>query len=363
MSLFTILGYVLSICFSMTRADSILCGGSVTGTINTGASILFDFSNGMTRDVTFTNCQSSFDTKMFVFGTSGQVGSSSVCDGDDCSDSNYPCSNSLRETFTMSALAQGDYTILLEPYSSGGTYVVQVICETTLSPTATPTADPTAMPTVDPTRDPTADPTVHPSADPTADPTRDPSSDPSALPTMYPSADPTAEPTMDPTGDPTANPTAQPSSDPTIDPTADPISEPTQLPSRNPTAMPTGNPSADPTKFPSADPSTDPTANPTHVPTQSPTADPSYAQITEEGEVERTVSTAPDTLLCMDIVETMQDWAGLKEADILNDDALKSFIVNSTKLAVYDSVRRSHKYHIDELCAGFRECLHLTLTS
>ena len=86
--------------------------------------------NAESQTVTFTNCQSDFDTKMYLIDSVGnyiQSQSTNSCDGDDCWDSNY-CSTSLRETFTMDPLAVGTYTLMVTPWSSGGNYEVEMHC-------------------------------------------------------------------------------------------------------------------------------------------------------------------------------------------------------------------------------------------
>ena len=90
----------------------------------------FTFDNTAVRDVTITNCDSDFDTNMFLVDSDGngiQMLSDNECDGNDCYDYDY-CSFSARETFTMSELAVGTYTVLLTPQSAGGDWTIRVHC-------------------------------------------------------------------------------------------------------------------------------------------------------------------------------------------------------------------------------------------
>ena len=92
------------------------------------------FQNEEEQDVTFTNCNSQFDTIMFLYTSGNAIQSQSTndCDGDDCTDTNY-CNTTFRETFTMSRLEPDDYTLILMPYSSDsmGDYEITVFCENT----------------------------------------------------------------------------------------------------------------------------------------------------------------------------------------------------------------------------------------
>jgi len=99
--------------------------------------VAIHFENTAVRDVTFTDCDSNFDTTMYLGDSQGnaiQDRSDNKCDGDDCADPNY-CSTAYRETFTMRDLAVGGYTLLLSPYHGGGAWSVEVECAT---PSATP---------------------------------------------------------------------------------------------------------------------------------------------------------------------------------------------------------------------------------
>jgi len=120
-----------------TSADTISCGETITGSVSRNESHYFTFNNTVSQEVTFTNCESDFDTKMYLIDSSGsfiQSQSTNNCDGDDCSDANY-CSTSLRETFTMDPLSVGTYTLQITPWSSGGNYEVEAICANSFSTT------------------------------------------------------------------------------------------------------------------------------------------------------------------------------------------------------------------------------------
>ena len=56
--------------------------------------------------------------------------STNTCDGDDCDDSDYPCANSNRETFTMSSLDAGSYLVWLAAYNpdEAGGWSLKTIC-------------------------------------------------------------------------------------------------------------------------------------------------------------------------------------------------------------------------------------------
>ena len=111
---------------------SIECGQTLTGSIGSRpASVSIHFENAEVEDVTFTNCDSNFDTKLFLEDSNGldiQHRSTNRCDGDDCCDPNY-CSTRYRETFTMSDLEVGSYALRLTPYGRGGSWSLTAHCE------------------------------------------------------------------------------------------------------------------------------------------------------------------------------------------------------------------------------------------
>ena len=99
--------------------------------------MIFQFINNQTQDVTFTDCESTFDPKLFLYDSDGnaiQSQSTNNCDGDDCYDTSI-CSIDYRETFTMSNLPVGLYELKLQPYSDGGDYNINITCTEWVSPT------------------------------------------------------------------------------------------------------------------------------------------------------------------------------------------------------------------------------------
>merc|ERR1719385_502107 len=85
--------------------EVIECEQTLSGTVGHHPdSVSLRFVNDEVQSVTFTDCDSDFDPKLFLRDSNGeyiQDQSTNNCDGDDCYDSNY-CSTSWRETFTMS---------------------------------------------------------------------------------------------------------------------------------------------------------------------------------------------------------------------------------------------------------------------
>jgi len=140
---------------SMPSAEpmaTISCGQTLTGTVgNSPDSVSHRFVNDAVQSVTFTDCDSSFDPKMFLIDSDGdriQDRSTNRCDGDDCAAAS--CSTSYRETFTMSDLAAGSYQVLLTPYNAGGAWSITVQCHApTSSPTPMPSQEPTSRPTTE----------------------------------------------------------------------------------------------------------------------------------------------------------------------------------------------------------------------
>jgi len=108
------------------------CGQTLTGSVgNRPDSLSVAFENDQIQSVTFSNCDSTFDTTMFLADSNGadiQQQSTNHCDGDDCHDPEF-CRTSYRETFTMSHLQVGSYTMRLIPYSEGGDWSLTVLCE------------------------------------------------------------------------------------------------------------------------------------------------------------------------------------------------------------------------------------------
>ena len=110
---------------------SIQCGETKTGTIGDSPhSVLLHFVNLENQDVTFTDCDTEFDSKLFLIDSNGtyiQNQSTNHCDGNDCDDVDI-CSTPNRETFTIQSLDEGSYSLELTPYTLGGTWTVNVIC-------------------------------------------------------------------------------------------------------------------------------------------------------------------------------------------------------------------------------------------
>ena len=141
----------------------------MTGTLaDNPDSVSYTFVNEQVQDVTFTDCDSNFDPKLFLIDSSGnyiQDQSTNNCDGDDCYDYSI-CSVARTETFTMEQLAAGTYTVYMTPWNYGGDYSLQIYCaydpvgETSTSTTTTTTTTTTEMPSANPTGDPTSSPTT-----------------------------------------------------------------------------------------------------------------------------------------------------------------------------------------------------------
>ena len=95
--------------------DSIKCGETLTGSLGGSPdSVSYTFTNDVVQSVSFTNCGTSFDPKLYLMDSTGtkiQDQSTNNCDGDDCTDPKYPCDDPVREAFTMKDLAVGTYTV------------------------------------------------------------------------------------------------------------------------------------------------------------------------------------------------------------------------------------------------------------
>eukprot|EP01083_Nonionella_stella_P287868 979973_1 len=112
----------------------ISCNESVTGTINTaeGRRHCYEFNitdsftnNNMLKDVTFSDCASLFDTKLFVYDSNGIWISEPYCDGDDCG----VCINEAKEEFTVPKMNPNyTYYVIIEPWSVGGQYQIEIEC-------------------------------------------------------------------------------------------------------------------------------------------------------------------------------------------------------------------------------------------
>lgn len=126
---------------------SISCNERRTGSIGRRETVTFTFTNPVQQKVTFTNCDSDFDTQLAVRRGSRDITSNSDnnCDGDDCVEAEYPCSNRNKETMTFSNLAADTYELRMSPYfwSSGGNYEMRVICSSAPTSQAPTTKAPT----------------------------------------------------------------------------------------------------------------------------------------------------------------------------------------------------------------------------
>merc|ERR1711971_66530 len=98
-------------------------------------------------------------------------------------------------------------------------------------------------------------------------------------------------------------------------------------------------------------PTSSPSTQPTNIPSDTPTLLPSVAPTRD----------VRGATLCTDIIETLHDFSGIAKKDILNDDALKMSVMNSTRIVIYESVKRSQKYDVDALCEKFWSCFLLEL--
>ena len=126
----------------ITDAGDIECGVPRTGQIAdadcASGETYFSFTNSVQRDVSFSTCFSEIDTTLRLYDANGNdeiditSQSTNRCDGDDCNDESVFSGSdcyATTETFTMSALDIGQYTLHLRPFSSGGRYDVRVICD------------------------------------------------------------------------------------------------------------------------------------------------------------------------------------------------------------------------------------------
>ena len=178
------------------HSQTISCGETANGYISSGHFSSWTFSNPSIQNVTFTNCDSEFDTQMYLFDSQWnaiQSGSTNGCGGDDCEDTNY-CSDWKKETFTMMFLPEGDYILRIRGYNinSYGNYAVELFCVPT-----SPSTRPSTSPSVAPTTSPSLAPSTAPSTDPSHAPSNAPSVEPTTIlrhPSLNPSFNPTQQP-------------------------------------------------------------------------------------------------------------------------------------------------------------------------
>eukprot|EP01083_Nonionella_stella_P230682 815208_1 len=123
------------------------------------------FTLDETSLVTISNCDTLYDTQMYLRDYLGQRVPNSVvgCDGDDC---NCPGWFNVNEAFVDVTLASGDYYIEIKPYdqyAAAGVFHLSLSCTAAPAPITPPTAAPitasTAAPT-DSTNAPTPLPTL-----------------------------------------------------------------------------------------------------------------------------------------------------------------------------------------------------------
>ena len=163
----------------------IACGNTVTGDTSTVGSIVgnpapdhyyvFTVPAGPDAQITFDACASGFDTWIRIFNGFNPTTSTEVAGCDDCGG----CT-SIYRTRLDATLSPGDYSVVMDGYSSSsGVYSMDMQCASTPPPTDPPTNPPTNPPTTLPptTLPPTNPPTTLP---PTTLPPNNP---PTTLPT------------------------------------------------------------------------------------------------------------------------------------------------------------------------------------
>ena len=95
---------------------------------------------------------------------------------------------------------------------------------------------------------------------------------------------------------------------------------------------------------------------PTVYPTNTPTFSPSKAPTRK----------VADAVFAVETTLRITDLIGIDTVDFMSDPKLTSFTLNSTKLVIYDAVKKSNKYDIDTLCddmISFWRCFFIELTS
>lgn len=112
---------------SASTNHTIDCDESISGIVGGPPdSAIIQFTNLRIQDVTFSNCDSAFDSQLYLLNSNGnkiQNQSDNNCDGNDCYHAGY-CNTPYRETFTMIQLSAGTYSIIItpDPYNSGGSW-------------------------------------------------------------------------------------------------------------------------------------------------------------------------------------------------------------------------------------------------
>eukprot|EP01084_Bolivina_argentea_P263573 446147_1 len=218
---------------------SYLCSGSYRWKLKT--SNLYD--------ITYSTCDSSINTRIYVYNESDNLISNNSCaNGNNCAQQTCDLHGG---TFNMFIQPAAIYYVDIAPFYSEqihGKYRLKILCNAhtvhpsaSLTPTFPPTNLPTSNPTFVPSHQETTLPTNHPSfvptlSIPTTDPTHQPSN-PSFAPTFLPSQIPSPIPTYHPTFFPSQIPSLISSPIPTSQiPTTEPVqSLPTLYTSSSPT--------------------------------------------------------------------------------------------------------------------------------
>eukprot|EP01084_Bolivina_argentea_P281602 481836_1 len=103
----------------------ISCNTKVNGIITNGAEYCYTFIPHYVSTVTFSNCESNFDTTLFVYNKNAEEISQPYCDGDDCG------SCGTNEQFSIPQMNPNEtYYILIDSYSAlgSGSYTIDVQC-------------------------------------------------------------------------------------------------------------------------------------------------------------------------------------------------------------------------------------------
>eukprot|EP01084_Bolivina_argentea_P284691 487985_1 len=130
-----------------SKTCSIECNFEVTGGINGNDDVYYIFENISGQEIRISNCGSSGDSQMYLIKISSngvisdanyQLQANNACDGNDCVDPEYDCSEYGRETFYYSYLDGGTYWIkYTNSGSSSASYSINVICGVLLLPAVT----------------------------------------------------------------------------------------------------------------------------------------------------------------------------------------------------------------------------------
>ena len=122
--------------------NNIYCNDKINGTITQYQQHFLALIVYYESNITFSNCQSLFDTQMIIYDSSQNIISDQYCDGDDCPDTHTLCNNQQinREVFTIPFIKPGIYYIKINGFSSDhGLYVIQTTCYSSITTTSTTT--------------------------------------------------------------------------------------------------------------------------------------------------------------------------------------------------------------------------------